>query len=49
MKSKNSVDRIYQLRQLFPVTPEISKQRDEKLPRKLKSSKLNNLEQNKAA
>ena len=49
MKRLNSVDRIYKLRQLFPVTSEISKQRDEKLPRKFKRSKLNNLEQNKAA
>ncbi len=49
MKRLNSVDRIYQLRQLFPVTSEISKQRNKKLPRKLKGNKLNNLNQNQAA
>ena len=49
MKSQNSVDRIYQLRQLFLVNPEISKQRNKKLPRKLERNKLNNLNQNQAA
>lgn len=49
MKSKNSVDRIYQLRQLFLENPESSKQRNKKLPRKLERNKLNNLNQNQAA
>ena len=49
MRKLNSVDKIYKLRQLFLVTSEISKQRDEKLQRKLKRNRLNNLNQNKAA
>ncbi len=49
MKSQNSVDRIYQLRQLFLVNPESSKQRNKKFPRKLKRNNLNNLNQNQAA
>ena len=49
MKKLNSVDKIYKLRQLFLATSEISKQRNEKLQRKLKRNKLNNLNQNKAA
>ena len=49
MKRLNSVDRIYKLRQLFPVTSEISKQRYKKLQRQFKCSKLNNIDQSKAA
>ena len=49
MKRLNSVDRIYKLRQLFLVTSETSRKRDEKSPRKSNLIQLNNLEQDKAA
>ena len=49
MRKLDSVDKIYKLYQLFGTTPEISKQRNEKIQRKLKLNKLNNLDQNKAA
>ena len=49
MRKLNSVDKTYKLRQLFGATSEISKQRNEKIQRKLKINKLNNLNQKKAA